>query len=71
MAAPTLKPGRIISFQQLCVEADPDYWDDLRQPVQYEFSNGRDFYHPLPFYDAWQFRVDDIYQGVVDSNTIG
>lgn len=41
---------RLLSFEQLCVEADPDWIWDLTHPVQYEFSNDREFLHPVPFY---------------------
>ena len=45
-----LRPARIISFEQLCVEADPDWVIESYQPEQYEFSNGRVFDHNIPFY---------------------
>lgn len=43
-----LRPNtRLFSWEQMCVEADPDFLIERRQPLQYEFSNGREFYHPL------------------------
>jgi hypothetical protein len=50
MANTVARPPRMISFEQLCIEADSDFIVDLNQPEQYEFSNDRTFYHPLPFY---------------------
>lgn len=43
-------PTRILSFQQLCLEADPDYQRDATKPWIYRWSNGRTFYRePNPY----------------------
>jgi len=43
-------PTRILSFQQLCLEADPDFQRGATRPMQFEFSNGRLFYRePNPY----------------------
>ncbi len=47
---PSPPPTRIISFQQIVMEADPYYQRDLRQPMNYEFSNRRLFYQFPPVY---------------------
>ena len=44
----SLPPTRIISWQQVVTEADPNYWPAKNQPWIYEMSNGRLFYQPLP-----------------------
>lgn len=48
-------PTRILSWQQMVIEADPNWSREYRQPIVYEFSNGRVFtapaagiYLPLP-----------------------
>ncbi len=46
MANPNTPPTRIISFQQLCNEYDPNYWQAAFRPWIYQFSNGRLFYRP-------------------------
>lgn len=43
-------PTRIISWQQLVTEADPNWSRLNRQPVIYEFSSGRAFVAPSPMY---------------------
>lgn len=43
MTATAIPPTRLISFQQVVIEADPDYQKLLLRPVIYEFSNGRRF----------------------------
>lgn len=50
MAAP---PTRILSWMQLCLEADPNYQRGLTQPWLYEMSNGRLFYQPNPLYAGY------------------
>lgn len=35
--------SRIISWQQLVQEADPDWLKDKLRPVRYEFTNGKIF----------------------------
>lgn len=47
MAGP---PTRILSWQQMVQEADPNWTRLLAQPVIYEFSNGRAFIQPVPAY---------------------
>lgn len=40
---PAPPPTRILSWQQLVLEADPDYQRLNQRPVVYQFSNGRTF----------------------------
>jgi hypothetical protein len=41
-----LPPTRQISYQQLVLEADPDWQKEVNKPKNYIFSNGRIFYGP-------------------------
>jgi hypothetical protein len=43
---------RILSFLQLCIEADPDFRALSNRPVAYRFSSGRTFYQPMPVYGS-------------------
>ena len=43
---------RIISWQQLVNEADPDWLLNKLNPIQYRFSNGRIFTAPNPLYGS-------------------
>jgi hypothetical protein len=43
-------PTRIISWQQLVLEADPNWQKAYRSPWVYDFSNGRLFYAPTSLY---------------------
>jgi hypothetical protein len=43
----TVPPTRILSWQQLVLEADPGFERAKRQPWVYTFSNGRRFYSPV------------------------
>lgn len=47
----TVPPTRILSWQQLVQEADPDFQRARLQPWVYSFSNGRLFYAPVPLYN--------------------
>lgn len=50
--SPPVPPTRILSWQQLVIEADP-YWSrNYRQPMNYEFSNSRRFYQFPPVYSV-------------------
>lgn len=51
--------SRIISWQQLVLEADPEYWQRKNRPMKYEFSNGRRFYDTWPTYIA-EWLTDDL-----------
>ena len=52
MAVGVLPPTRILSYQQLVLEADPD-WNRLKQrPWIYQFSNGRRFLGRPDIYTA-------------------
>lgn len=42
--AQNLPPTRIISFQQVVLDADPDWQQKRIRPWIYEMSNGRLFY---------------------------
>jgi len=44
---------RILSLQQLVIEADPNYVRLSLQPWVYEFSNGRLFVDTLPTYTPY------------------
>lgn len=46
-------PTRILSWEQLCLEADPNYQRGLTRPWLYEMSNGRLFYQPWPLYAGY------------------
>lgn len=43
-------PTSILSWQQQVVEADPTWARARQQPRIYDFSNGRQFYAPIPLY---------------------
>lgn len=47
---PKPSPTRILSFQQLVIEADPYWQRDYTKPWNYEFSNRRLFYQVPPLY---------------------
>jgi len=46
----TPPPTRILSFQQIVLEADPNWRALSLQPVAYEFTNGRLFVQPVDPY---------------------
>lgn len=48
---PSPPPTRILSWQQMVREADPNYTRLSLQPWVYQFSSGRLFVDPLPLYD--------------------
>lgn len=63
---------RILSFQQLVLEADPDWQQMSKRPLTYVMSNGRRFYGPFPEYannDIALF-VLDTPTGILGSNLI-
>lgn len=39
----SLPTSRTLSWQQLVIEADPEWAKKYQRPVVYEFSNGRTF----------------------------
>jgi hypothetical protein len=43
MTTPAPPPTRILSWQQMVEENDPDYYKRLLRAITYEFSNGRRF----------------------------
>lgn len=43
-------PTRILSMQQIVIEADPNWQRSYLRPWIYEISNGRLFYQQLPYY---------------------
>lgn len=47
---PGTPPTRILSWNQMVREADPNYTRQSLQPWVYEFSNGRLFVDSLPLY---------------------
>jgi len=48
MGAVSIPPTRIVSWQQAVIEADPN-WSRLNQrPINYIYSNGRQFERPAP-----------------------
>lgn len=53
MSAP---PTRILSWQQLVLEADPLWQRENIQPWIYEFSNRRRFWQTIPTY-TWEFTM--------------
>lgn len=63
----TPPPTRLISWQQVVTEADPNYWAQKNRPWIYEMSNGRRFYASQPTYPDWTgyWRTED--GGFVDS----
>lgn len=47
---PAPPPTRIISWQQVVIENDPNWQRNYTRPMNYEFSNGRLFYQFPPIY---------------------
>lgn len=47
---PSPPPTRILSWEQMCFEADPDFRRLSLRPWVYEFSNGRRFVEAQPVY---------------------
>ena len=48
MAGIAPPPTRILSWQQQVLEADPSWSRLYYRPINYEFSNGREFQRPAP-----------------------
>lgn len=61
---------RIISWEQVVLEADPDYRLRKRRPMKYEFSNGRRFYDTDPVYIGVGVS-DDLGIGIMDDQGVG
>ena len=49
---PAPPPTRILSWQQMVIDADPNWTRLSLQPWIYEFSNGRLFVESLPVYNT-------------------
>lgn len=58
-------PTRILSWEQMCIEADPDFLRLSLRPWVYEFSNGRLFIEANPVYGS-QGITDDFGTGITD-----
>lgn len=55
-----LPPTRLISWQQIVLEADDDWYARKLRPLQYRFSNGRTFYASNPAYPPYTgYLLDD------------
>jgi len=57
---PSPPPTRIISWTGLVQEADPDFYRRLLQPIIYEFSNGRCFVNPVPYYQDYDIVLEQL-----------
>lgn len=69
MPSTTLPPTRLISWQQVVVETDPNYWQAKTRPWNYEFSNGRRFYATVPTYlPITGYLVDEDGVPITDEN---
>jgi hypothetical protein len=53
-------PTRIISWQQLVLEADPDWQRQKSRPPTYRFSNNRQFYWSADSYNFGRYLTDDL-----------
>lgn len=51
-------PTRLLSWEQMCLEADPGFRRSSNQPWTYQFSNGRRFYEAQPIYGS-PYMMDD------------
>ena len=51
-------PTRILSWMQMCQEADPSFRKLSLRPWVYEFSNGRLFVEALPVYGSFAITDD-------------
>lgn len=49
---------RILSWAQMCLEADPNFRQLSLRPWTYEFSNGRLFVESLPVYGSYGITDD-------------
>lgn len=66
-------PTRIISWEQLCIDADPDFQAGLTRPWVYVMSNGRLFYQLNPVYSApvgGQWTLDDPILSQLDQGNV-
>jgi hypothetical protein len=62
---PSPPPTRILSWEQMCLEADPDFRRLSLRPWVYEFSNGRLFIEALPVYGSYGI-TDDFGNPITD-----
>jgi hypothetical protein len=58
-------PTRILSWEQMCIEADPDFLRLSLRPWVYEFSNGRLFVEVQPIYGTFAI-TDDFGTAITD-----
>lgn len=58
-------PTRILSWLQMCLEADPSFRRLSLRPWTYEFSNGRLFVESLPVYGSTGI-TDDFGNAITD-----
>lgn len=66
-------PTRILSWEQLCLNADPDFTVNRDHPWVYEMSNGRLFYALYPRYGtaaSGEFTLDDPNLGRLDEGNV-
>jgi hypothetical protein len=59
-------PTRLISWQQLVQEADPDWQREKSRPVMFRFSNGRQFTWTPAAYQGTMFLSDDLGRLILD-----
>lgn len=64
---PAPPPTRILSWEQMCLEADPNFRQRSLRPWIYEFSNGRLFVESLPVYGSFGI-TDDFGTGIRDDS---
>ena len=65
----TPPPTRLISWQQVCLEADPLFWPKKNRPLNYQFSNGRQFYCTVPAYlPITDYLTDENGMPITDEN---
>lgn len=64
---PAPPPTRILSWLQMCLEADPSFHQLSLRPWVYEFSNGRLFIEALPVYGSYGI-VDDFGTAITDDS---
>lgn len=70
-AWPSPPPTRILSWQQIVLENDPNFRRQSLQPVVYEFSNGRLFVDTLPTYTPYAVYVTDDEDNVITDDQGG
>lgn len=70
---PGTPPTRILSWNQVVREADPNFTRLSLQPWVYEYSNGRLFLDTLPTYTDYNqdFTLDSNLFGILNQDTLG